>query len=119
MSRPRRLFGYGTLLFLLEAITDKVRLAKEQEERGEKVTAIGISKEDIADLCEDYLPSLFNPYMISGDVKREARISESTLRRAIRDGELKGVGSAGEHIHFFKKWDVREFIKKRLSKNSN
>lgn len=116
MSNLRNCFGYGALLFALEAITDKVRLAKEQEERGEKVTAIGISSEEIADLCEDYLPSLLNPYMTSGDVKKVAHISEATLRRAIHDGELKGVGSVGDHIHFFKKWDVREFIKRRLRK---
>lgn len=64
-------------------------------------------------------PFMLNPYMTAGQVKKEAHISESTLRRAIADGELESVGNAGDHSHFFKKWDVREFIKKRLKKYKN
>lgn len=116
MSNPRRIFNYKTLLAILEAITDKVRKAAEQEEKGEKVTECGMSNEDIADLCEDYLPNLMNPYMTGGEVKRKANISEATLRRAIANGKLKGVPSSGDHAHFFKKWDVMNFIRKRKKK---
>ena len=74
--------------------------------------------DDLDNLCEQ-IPYMLNPYMTAGQVKKEAHISESTLRRAIADGELESVGNAGDHSHFFKKWDVREFIKKRLKRNKN
>ena len=76
-----------------------------------------MSSDEIEDLCENYLPYALNPMMTAGQVKKEAHISESTLRRAIADGELESVGNAGDHSHFFKKWDVKEFIKKRLKRN--
>ena len=116
MSNPRRVFNFRTMQMMLQAITDQVGRAADQEERGEKITACGMSNEQIADLCEDYLPNLFNPYMTAGEIKKEAHISESTLRRAISEGELESAEKAGNHAHFFKKWDVREFIKKRLKK---
>ena len=114
-----KLFGYHTLGVLLKSLSDSCFRADEQEKRGEKVTACGMSSDEIEDLCENYLPHALNPYMTAGQVKKEAHISESTLRRAIADGELESVGNAGDHSHFFKKWDVREFIKKRLKKYKN
>ena len=60
MGNPRKVFNYRTMYELLKAITERVKLASEQEERGEPVTACGMSNDDIADLCEDYLPKLFN-----------------------------------------------------------
>lgn len=47
-----------------------------------------MSSDEIEDLCENYLPYALNPMMTAGQVKKEAHISESTLRRAIADGEL-------------------------------
>lgn len=112
-----KLFGYHTLGVLLKSLSDSCFRADEQEKRGEKVTACGMSSDEIEDLCENYLPYALNPMMTAGQVKKEAHISEFTLRRAIADGELESVGNAGDHSHFFKKWDVREFIKKRLKRN--
>lgn len=114
MSRIRRCFGYRTLLFALEAITDKVRLAKEQEERGEKVTAIGISSEEIADLCEDYLPNLLNPMMSTEEVKEKLHISDATLNRKVASGELpNGECKKRGHTRYWKKWDILYYIKKK------
>lgn len=113
MSTPRKSFNYKVMYELLKAITEKVKLASEQEERGEKVTACGMSNEDIANLCEDYLPNLFNPYMTIGDIKEKSGLSESTINRAIKDGKLKGKKARFCHFHLFKVWDVREFLKKR------
>lgn len=112
-----KLFGFHTAGVMLKALSDACFKADEQERNGEKVTACGMSDEEINDLCENYLPYVLNPYMTAGQVKKEAHISESTLRRAIANGELESVGEAGDHCHFFKKWDVKKFIKKRLKIN--
>lgn len=113
-----KLFGYHTLGVLLKSLSDSCFRADEQEKNGEKVTACGMSDDDLDNLCEQ-IPFMLNPFMTAGQVKKEAHISESTLRRAIADGELESVGNAGDHSHFFKKWDVKEFIKKRLKRNKN
>ena len=75
-----------------------------------------MSNDDISYLCEDYLPNLFNPYMTIGDIKRESGLSESTINRAIRDGDLQGKKTAGSHFNLFKKWNVREFLRRRKGK---
>ena len=54
--------------------------------------------------------------MTFGQVKKETRLSEATLRRAIKDGELEAESSAGDKNKFFKKWKVREFIKNKLKR---
>ena len=107
--------NYHTLGMALRVIADACFEADRQQRNGERVTACGMSDEDLENLCEQ-IPYLMNPYMTAGQVKREAHISESTLRRAIASGELKSVAEAGDHNHFFKKWDVRAFIRKRLGK---
>lgn len=112
----KKMLNYETLGNALKAMSDACFKAAEQQKNGEKVTACGMSDDDLGNLCEQ-IPFMLNPYMTAGQVKKEAHISESTLRRAIADGELESVGNAGDHSHFFKKWDVREFIKKRLKRN--
>lgn len=113
-----KMLNYETLGNALKAMSDACFKAAEQQRNGEKVTACGMTDDDLDNLCEQ-IPFMLNPYMTAGQVKKEAHISESTLRRAIADGELESVGNAGDHSHFFKKWDVREFIKKRLKRNKN
>lgn len=114
----KKVLNYDTLGWALKSLSDACFKAAEQQKHGEKITACGMSDEDLDNLCEQ-IPFMLNPYMTAGQVKKEAHISESTLRRAIADGELESVGNAGDHSHFFKKWDVREFIKKRLKKYKN
>lgn len=111
----KKVLNYDTLGWALKALSDACFKAAEQQKNGEKITACGMSDDDLNSLCEQ-IPDMLNPYMTAGQVKKEAHISESTLRRAIADGELESVGNAGDHSHFFKKWDVREFIKKRLKR---
>lgn len=111
----KKVLNYDTLGWALKSLSDACFKAAEQQKKGEKVTACGMSDDDLDNLCEQ-IPFMLNPYMTAGQVKKEAHISESTLRRAIADGELESVGNAGDHSHFFKKWDVREFIKKRLKR---
>lgn len=113
----KKVLNYDTLGWALKSLSDACFAAAEQQKNGEKVTACGMSDDDLDNLCEQ-IPFMLNPYMTAGQVKKEAHISESTLRRAIADGELESVGNAGDHSHFFKKWDVREFIKKRLKRKN-
>ena len=112
----KKVLNYDTLGWALKSLSDACFKAAEQQKNGEKVTACGMSDDDLDNLCEQS-PFMLNPFMTAGQVKKEAHISESTLRRAIADGELESVGNAGDHSHFFKKWDVKEFIKKRLKRN--
>ena len=114
----KKVLNYDTLGWALKSLSDACFKAAEQQKKGEKVTPCGMSDDDLDNLCEQ-IPFMLNPYMTAGQVKKEAHISESTLRRAIADGELESVGNAGDHSHFFKKWDVKEFIKKRLKRNKN
>ena len=51
-----KLFGYHTLGVLLKSLSDSCFRADEQEKRGEKVTACGMSSDEIEELCENYLP---------------------------------------------------------------
>lgn len=113
----KKVLNYDTLGWALKSLSDACFKAAEQQKKGEKVTACGMSDDDLDNLCEQ-IPFMLNPYMTAGQVKKEAHISESTLRRAIADGELESVGNAGDHSHFFKKWDVKEFIKKRQKKKN-
>ena len=112
----KKMLNYETLGNALKAMSDACFKAAEQQKNGEKVTACGMRDDDLDNLCEQ-IPFMLNPFMTAGQVKKEAHISESTLRRAIADGELESVGNAGDHSHFFKKWDVKEFIKKRQKRN--
>lgn len=79
--------NYHTLGMALRVIADACFEADRQQRNGERVTACGMSDEDLENLCEQ-IPYLMNPYMTAGQVKREAHISESTLRRAIASGEM-------------------------------
>lgn len=81
-----KMLNYETLGNALKAMSDACFKAAEQQKNGEKVTACGMSDDDLDNLCEQ-IPYMLNPYMTAGQVKKEAHISESTLRRAIADGE--------------------------------
>ena len=71
-----------------------------------------MSSDEIEDLCENYLPYALNPMMTAGQVKKEAHISESTLRRAIADGELESVGNAGIILISLKNGTLRSLLRK-------
>lgn len=83
----KKMLNYETLGNALKAMSDACFKAAEQQKNGEPVTACGMSDDDLDNLCEQ-IPFMLNPYMTAGQVKKEAHISESTLRRAIADGEL-------------------------------
>lgn len=106
-----KILNYKILGTALKSLSDACFKADEQQRNGEKVTACGMTDEDLDSLCEQ-IPFMLNPYMTAGQVKKEAHISESTLRRAIADGELESVGNAGDHSHFFKNGTLRSLSRK-------
>lgn len=83
----KKVLNYDTLGWALKSLSDACFKAAEQQKNGQKVTACGMTDDDLDNLCEQ-IPDMLNPYMTAGQVKKEAHISESTLRRAIADGEL-------------------------------
>ena len=50
----KKLFGYRLLGQLLQGLADACYRADEQEKRGEKVTACGMTNEDIETLCQGH-----------------------------------------------------------------
>lgn len=110
-------FGYKTLGVMLQALADACFKAAEQEDKGEKVTACGMSNEDIDTLCEDILPNMLNPMMSTEDVKRRLGVSEATLNRMVERGDLpKGSKDVGGHVRWWKKWDILHYIKRKRRK---
>ncbi len=113
----RKVFNYYTLGMILKSLYESCMKAWEQQQNGETVTACGLSDEDIAELCEDYLPNLMNPMMSTEDVKDKLRISDSTLNRMIERGDLpKGQSKKRGHTRYWKKWDILHYLRSRKIK---
>lgn len=110
----KKLFGYRLLGQLLQGLADACYRADEQEKRGEKVTACGMSDEDIETLCQDILPNMMNPMMSTEEVKDRLGVSEATLNRLVAKGELpNGQKKRRGHTRYRTKWDVLWFLRKK------
>lgn len=108
-----KVFNYYTLALILKSLYESCMKAWEQQKNGEKVTACGMSDEDIEELCEDYLPNLMNPMMSTEEVKDRLGVSEATLNRLVAKGELpNGQKKRRGHTRYWKKWDVLWFFEK-------
>ena len=107
--------NYEVLGLALKALSEKCFEAARQKKECQSVTGCGMDDDDLDRLCE-IISEMMNPMMTFGQVKKETRLSEATLRRAIKDGELEAESSAGDKFKFFKKWKVREFIKNKLKR---
>lgn len=113
----RKIFNYRTLGYLLKSLSDACFKAQEQQEKGERVTACGMSDDEITDLCENYLPNLLNPMMSTEEVKEKLHISDATLNRKVASGELpNGECKARGHTRYWKKWDILHYIKNKRGK---
>lgn len=109
-----KLFGYHTLGVLLKSLSDSCFRADEQEKRGEKVTACGMSSDEIEDLCENYLPYALNPMLSIEEVKEKLHVSDATLNRMVARGDIpNGKCKKRGHTRYFKKWDILHFIKSK------
>ena len=108
----KKVFNYYTLALILKSLYESCMKAWEQQKNGEKVTACGMSDEDIEELCEDYLPNIMNPMMSKEDVQRKLGVSEATLNRMVKRGDIpNGQQDVGGHVRWWKKWDIRKRIR--------
>lgn len=99
---------------MLKALSDACFKAEEQEKNGEKVTACGMSDEDIDRLCEDILPNMLNPMMSTEEVKEKLHVSDATLNRMVARGDIpNGEHKKRGHTRYWKKWDILHFIKSK------
>lgn len=109
-----KLFGFHTMGMMLKALSDACFKAEEQEKNGEKVTACGMSDEDIDRLCEDILPNMLNPMMSTEEVKEKLHVSDATLNRMVARGDIpNGEHKKRGHTRYWKKWDILHFIKSK------
>lgn len=107
-----KLFGFHTMGVMLKALSDACFKAEEQEKNGEKVTACGMSDEDIDRLCEDILPNMLNPMMSTEEVKEKLHVSDATLNRMVARGDIpNGEHKKRGHTRYWKKWDIMHYIR--------
>lgn len=117
MIAMRKTFGYRLLGQMLQGLADACYRADEQEKRGEKVTACGMTNEEIETLCNDILPNMMNPMMSTEEVKDRLGVSDATLNRLVAKGDLpNGQKKKRGHTRYWKKWDILHFIKQKRSK---
>ncbi len=110
----KKIMTYKTLGMMLRSLSDACMRASEQEEKGEPVTACGMSSEDIDTLCEDILPNMLNPMMSTEEVKDRLGVSDATLNRMVARGEIpNGEHKKRGHTRYWKKWDILHYIRKR------
>lgn len=110
----RKIFGYRLLGQMLQGLADACFKADEQQRNGEKVTACGMTDEEIETLCEDYLPHLLNAEMPTEEVRRRLGVSEATLNRMVERGDLpRGRQKVGGHTRWWMKWDVLAALRRR------
>lgn len=114
----RKIFGYKMLGTLLQSLANSCFKADEQQRNGEKVTACGMSDDDIETLCQDILPNMLNPMMSTEEVKEKLGVSDATLNRLVAKGELpNGQKKKRGHTRYWKKWDILWFIRKKKNKD--
>lgn len=63
-----KILNYKLLGTALKSLSDACFKADEQQRNGEKVTACGMSDEDLDRLC-DIIPDMLNPMMSTEEVK--------------------------------------------------
>jgi hypothetical protein len=109
-----KLFSYHTLGVLLKSLSDSCFRADEQEKRGEKVTACGMSSDDDLDRLCDIIPDMLNPMLSTEEVKEKLHVSDATLNRMVARGDIpNGECKKRGHTRYWKKWDILHFIKSK------
>jgi hypothetical protein len=108
--------NYRVLGMALKALSDACFEADMQQRNGEKVTACGMSDEDLEMLCEQ-LPYLMNPLMSTEEVKDKLRVSDATLNRMVARGDIpNGESKKRGHTRYWKKWDILHYLRNRKNK---
>ena len=104
--------SYKLLGMALKSLSDACFKADEQQRNGEKVTACGMSDEDIDELCEEILPNMLNPMMSTEEVKEKLHVSDATLNRMVARGDLpNGEHKKRGHTRYWKKWDILHYLR--------
>ncbi len=108
--------NYRTLGMALRVIADACMEADRQQRNGEKVTACGMSDEELTNLCER-IPYLMNPLMSTEDVKDKLQVSDATLNRMVARGDIPN-GQSKKHgtTRYWKKWDILHYLRNRKKK---
>lgn len=102
---------------LLQSLAESCFRADEQQRKGEKVTACGMSDDDIETLCQDILPNMLNPMMSAEEVKDRLGVSDATLNRMVKRRDIpNGKCKKRGHTRYWTKWDILWFIRKKRSK---
>ena len=110
------ILNYKLLGTALQSISDACFKADDQQKNGEKVTACGMSDEDMDRLC-DIIPDMLNPIMSTEEVKEKLHVSDATLNRMLSRGEiLNGECKKRGHTRYFKKLDIIHYIKSKRCK---
>lgn len=107
----KKAINYRTLGMALKVIADACFEADKQQSRGEKVTACGMSDEDLENLCEQ-IPYMMSPLMSTEDVKEKLQVSDATLNRMVARGDIPN-GRSKKHgtTRYWKKWDILHFLR--------
>lgn len=115
----KNFINYKIIGMMLQSLADACFRADEQERNGEKVTACGMSNEDIAELC-NIIPNMLNPMMSTEEVKEKLRVSDSTLNRMVARGDIpNGEHKRKGHTRYWKKWDIMYYIRNKAKGNNH
>ena len=109
-----KILNYKILGTAFKSLADACFKADEQQRNGEKVTACGMSDDDLDRLC-DIIPDMLNPMLSTEEVKKKNCTFLMLpsivwlLGGDIPNGECK----KREHTRYWKKWDILHFIKSK------
>ena len=111
-----KILNYKILGTALKSLSDACFKADEQQRNGEKVTACGMSDDDLDRLC-DIIPDMLNPMLSTEEVKEKPHVSDATLNRMVARGDIpNGECKKRGHTRYWKKWDILHFIKNKRGK---
>ena len=96
-----KILNYKILGTALKSLSDACFKADEQQRNGEKITACGMSDDDLDRLC-DIIPDMLNPMMSTEEVKEKLHVSDAEwwlgviFRTASAKSEdIRGIGRSG------------------------
>ena len=97
-----KILNYKILGTALKSLSDACFKADEQQRNGEKVTACGMSDDDLDRLC-DIIPDMLNPMLSTEEVKEKLHVSDATLNRMVARGDIpNGECKKRGHTRYWK-----------------
>ena len=82
-----KILNYKILGTAFKSLSDACFKADEQQRNGEKITACGMSDDDLDRLC-DIIPDMLNPMLSTEEVKEKLHVSDATLNRMVARGRF-------------------------------